>query len=369
MIEWTTFREIMPVTNTLTYLNHAAVGPIPDSVHSALVRMADIKVFGNYDINFQDVHNGYPEVRNSLASLLNTNPDNISLISSTSQGISSILASLDWHEDLTRGIAINDLEFTSNSFAYQQIAKRFHVPIYIIKAKRDENNCMFLDLDSYEEVLEKHSLRIIGISHVQFSNGYQTDLKKLATIAHKSNTLVLVDGIQSVGVLNVDVRSTNIDFLVAGAYKWCLGPFTMGLMYIRTDLIEKMDPIVVGALSDQNPSDFQHHEFHPSNKAQRFYAYGGPNLLAYAYGESVNVINKFGINNIQNRAFQLTDYFIEQLQDTLPSCKVESRRNLGEKSSIIRIKLPGSVDLEKFSAILKSKYRIIISIRSGGLRI
>ena len=369
MTDWTTFRELMPVTQALTYLNHAAVGPISQPVHSALVKMADTKLFGSAEINFQDIHDGYPRLRESLATLLNAQPDDIALTGSTSQGVSSILAALNWQEDSSRGLAINDLEFTSNSFAYQQIAKKFHVPIYVVKARKDENNCMFLDLNDYEELLEKHPLQIIGVSHVQFSNGYKSDLKKLALLAHKYHTLVLVDGIQSIGVENLDIKETNIDFLVAGAYKWCLGPFSIGMMYIKNELVQKMDPLVIGAFSDQNPFDFQHHDFHPSTKAQRMSAYGGPNLLTDAYNESISLINKFGIKNIENRTAELTDHFIEQIQDTIPSCEIESRRNSSEKSSIMRIKLPESVDLKTLPDLLMAKYKISVSIRSGGLRV
>ena len=366
MVDWTLIRDKMAIVKTITYLNHAAVAPLPISTKNVWQKVVDDQELGDTTLDLKAIHEGYPDVRKEIGTLIHAHPDDIALTVSAAHGISTALTSLDWHEDLNKGIILNDLEYTSNSFAYQQIAKRYHVPLHVIKSKT-KNNYVYPSLEDYEEILREHPIRIIGISHVQFINGYQTDLQKLSSLAHKYGALVLVDGIQSVGAIDLDVQKTNVDFVAVGGYKWCLGPLSTGFLYVRKDLIEKTEPLVVGAFSDQDPFNFQHHIFHPYTNARRFQAIGAPQIVGL--GESIHLLNQFGIENIQHRIFELLDYFIEQLHTHLANIHLESSLERNERSGILRLKLPEGIDLEQLPKTLNQKYKISASVRLGGLRI
>ena len=366
MTDWTKLRDEMTITKVFTYLNHAAVAPLPISVKNAWEKVINMQNLGDTAMDFKAIHNGYLDVRKEIGTLIQAHPDEIALTLSSAHGISTALTSLDWQEDLQKGIIINDFEFTSNSFAYQQIAKKYHVPLHIVKSKTI-NNHIYLLIEDFEKILSEYPIRIIGISHVQFINGYQIDLQKLSTLAHKYGALVLVDGIQSVGAIGLDVQKTNIDFLAVGGYKWCLGPLSTGFLYVRKDLIDKAEPLIVSAFSDQDPLNFQHHIFNPHMDARRFQAIGAPQIVGL--GESIHLINQFGIANIQHRIFKLIDYLLEQIHLHLTNISIESSLEYGERSGILRIKLPEGIDLDALLKILNQKYKISVSVRSGGLRI
>ena len=175
----------------------------------------------------------------------------------------------------------------------------------------------------------------------------------------------MVDAIQSCGALQID--SHNTDFMAVGSYKWLLGPLTTGFLFVKQSLQRELEPIFVSALSDENSQDFVHHEFHPSKTANKFQRIFNPNYLAM--GKSIELLNSVGIENIERQIFQLTDYLVERISE-IPELKVDSARDLDQKSGIVRIiSLNKSIQLENIVKELRENYKIIVSYRNKGIRV
>jgi selenocysteine lyase/cysteine desulfurase len=306
----------------------------------------------------------FKTVRSEISQLINSSNKEIALSISTAHGISQILSSMDWSKKDDKGIIINDLEFTSNSFPYQQISKKFGIPLYVIKSKK-KNQIDIIDIDDIKEQIENSSVNVIGISHVQFLNGFAIDLEKITKMAHEYGVLVLVDAIQSIGALNVDVKKTGIDFLAAGGYKWCLGPLSTGFMYIKQELINSLEPMFVGPTSDKKPMDFQHHEFNPQDSALKFH--GAMYTYSAGLGESIKLLNNVGINNIESKIKKLVEYISEEFITNIPNSQIVSPIRK-EGSGILTIKLPENIKLEGLDEKLTKEYNVSISLRSGGIR-
>ena len=168
-----TFRQGMSVVNHYCFLNNAANGPFHDSVIEEIRKIADVQLYGDVNLPLDDLRNGFSVVKKPISQLIQCQEDELALTSTTAHGIALVLESINWSKGSKQGIIIDDLEFTTNSFAYQQIAKKFNVQLYVIK-----NHNGFLDLDDYEKLLQKKKgIKIIGISHVQFTNGFKINLK------------------------------------------------------------------------------------------------------------------------------------------------------------------------------------------------
>ena len=56
----------------------------------------------------------------------------------------------------------------------------------------------------------------------------------------------MVDGIQAVGQMPVDVRACGVDVLAAGGHKWLCGPFGTGFAYVRREVVDRMEPHLIG---------------------------------------------------------------------------------------------------------------------------
>jgi selenocysteine lyase/cysteine desulfurase len=82
--------------------------------------------------------------------------------------------------------------------------------------------------------------KLVAISHVSLYNGFQHDLKAVCDLAHSRGALVYVDLIQSAGAVPIDVKATGVDFAACGTYKWLMGDFGFAFLYVRKDLLPRI---------------------------------------------------------------------------------------------------------------------------------
>ena len=354
------FREGMKVTKEFCFLNHAANGPLHDNVLEQLHKVADSQNQGNINVDWNQVQDGFHIVRQPIAKLIQCKEEEIALTSSAGNGIGLILESFDWSNPKKKGIIIDDMEFTTNSFAYQQIKKKFKVNLHVIK-----NDNGTLDLAKYQKLLEKEDISLVGISHVQYANGYKTDIYSLHNLCKKNGSHFLVDAIQSCGALSITAQEA--DFIAVGSYKWCMGPFATGFLYINQYVQKKLDPICVSALTDRDPLSFTHHEYHPYEDSRKFQSLFNPNFLAM--GKAIELLNDVGISKIEEQVFKLTDYLVDELK-TIPNIVIDSNRVIDHKSGIIRIlSKKNNLNLASIVEELLNKYNIVVSFRNNGIRI
>ena len=365
MVNLSDFRNQVIGEKDIIFFNSAATGPLPDFAKNKVMEYMQFREKGEM---IPEVHNSFIEARQEIAKLLSCTPVDIAPTNSTGDGISNILTSINWNETTEKGIIINDMEYTSNSFPYQQISKMFKLTLHVIPSKIDEDSKIeSVDVERIiNTIKEDNNIGLIGISSVQFINGYRTDLKHLIQKAHEYDVKVLIDGIQSLGASNFDVKNLNVDYLSTGCYKWLLGPHGTGFIYINPDIVDQLTPLHVGEISDKYSLDFRHHIFRPNEKTLKFWGVLNP-LFATA-GLCVKLINDVGIANIEHRIIELTDYLVSEITTKLKSARVESLR--GEFSSgIVRIVFDATLDLEKALAEMKEKYNIVTSVRSGAFRV
>ena len=177
---------------------------------------------------------------------------------------------------------------------------------------------------------------------------------------------MLIDGIQSLGAFDFNVKNLDVDYMATGGYKWICGPHGTGFIYINPKLVDQLIPLHVGEISDVKPMDFRHHIFIPNEKTLKFW--GVLNPLFSPMGLCVKLINDVGINNIEHRIIELTDYLVSEITNKLKTARIETLR--GEFSSgIVRIVFDSTLDFEKILTEIKEKYKIITSVRSGAFRI
>ena len=367
MTDWIQFREEMPVTKEIIYLNHAAIGPLTQSAQMVWKSIIDSQARGFIDLDWKEIISGFPKLRTEIAQLIHASVDEIAPITTAAHGIDIILGSLNWHHDSSKGILLNDMEFTTNSFPYQQVARKYNLPLHVVKSKRDkETEALYLDLGDFESILVSNPIRLVVISHVQFMNGFTIDLQKLIDMTHVHGAMILVDAFQSVGALDVDVHALDVDFLISGGYKWCLGPTSSGFLFVRKSLIGELQPLHVGAFSEAPPVNMVHHEFTPHTSALRFTASLYHQCLALT--PAIKLINDYGITNIEHRILQLTDYLVEQFSRHLPSIQLSSVRTTKQnKSGIVLYTFPDTIKPSKLVKKL-AEQKIIVALRAGGLR-
>ena len=354
-------RENFPVTEKAIYLNHAAIGPSPNPVSNEVQKwMVHHKSYG--DMYFSPLNQMYEAIdkdRKKIGFLINAkySEEEIAFTYNTSYGLAAIAEAIDWKEG--DSIILNTLEYTSNSYTYQALAKKNKLRLKVI----DHINGQ-LSLDQYKEVLDQSS-RLVAISHVQFSNGFRTDLKELGSLVHDAGAEIIVDGIQSLGAVPLDVQETDIDYLAAGGYKWLLGPLGTGFLYVKKELTESLNPSFIGSMSDAVPMNLSHHNYQPGPAVKRFQASLGP--ASYLIATAAEFLTNVGIEKIFKHIIFLNDLIIKFVNDR-PSFELNSPvASLSTRSGIINFSCPNAEVI--VTKLRKLEKPIAVSYREGGIRI
>ena len=164
--------------------------------------------------------------------------------------------------------------------------------------------------------------RLITLSSVEFSNGYRNDLPGIGEYCQKHGIFFCVDGIQSVGVLPMDVKSFGIDALSADGHKWLLSPEGIGAFYISRDVMEMVEPVILGWHSVKNRFDFENYDFTLSPDARR-YEPGSMNTVGMSsFNASLELLLSLGMDRIWERVRRLTERVREKAVEE--GCKLVS---------------------------------------------
>jgi cysteine desulfurase/selenocysteine lyase len=344
-------RQSFPITKNKVYLNHAAHSPLPKPVKDAMQRhIEEVSEYGEAT----DLDDG----KASFAKLINATKDEVALVESTSVGLNIIANMLDCPSG--SNIVTTDLEYPS--VVYPWIRKHLSVDIRYLENKAGK--ILHSDL---EKAVDDKTLAVT-ISHVEYVNGFRFDLKAASEIAHKHGAYLIVDAIQSLGALPLDAKRDDVDFLTAGCYKWMLGPFGIGYLYVRKELIEKFEPPFIGWASVK-PEVFKTIDMREirhlklSETATRFEV-GTPSRVSASGAEAaLQLLLGAGIENIEKRVLHLTDYLIEKLTDR--GIKPQTPLEPECRSGIVNF----LIDNPQERTDKLGKKDIIVSARSHGIRV
>jgi selenocysteine lyase/cysteine desulfurase len=156
--------------------------------------------------------------------------------------------------------------------------------------------------------------RLLAISFVEFGTGYRNDLHTLAQACHDRGVYLCVDGIQGLGALQLDVKETGIDLLATHAAKWMLGPIGAGFVYIRPNLMSRIEPVMAGWRSVVDRDNYYCYDSPLRASCERFEP-GSLNVVGLLGMEAaIRLLLSVGIANIEARILALNDLLIAGLQ-------------------------------------------------------
>jgi len=291
------YRSQFPVTESLIYMNHAAVAPISRRVRDAMVGLLDdAHCFGaeHWD-RWVETYSG---VRRSLAQLLNADASEIAFAKNTSEGISTFANGLDWQPG-DEVVSIEG-EFPANYYPWKALERR-GVVLRLVPAEQGR-----VSQESILGALTPRT-RVVTVSFVQYLSGFRLDLEKLGQACTAHGCLLFVDAIQGLGAFPVDVKRANIAGLAADSHKWLLGPEGSGLLFVNRQVTQRVAPSEVGWTTVRHSSDFSRRDLIWRDDARR-YECGTLNTVGvYGQGAAVNLLLEVGIPNIAERVLDLTD--------------------------------------------------------------
>lgn len=348
------YRDEFPVTKNYVYLDHAGVAPVSLRVKKAVEEfVSDATEFGAFNYTFWTKR--VEEIRKKSAALIGAEPEEVAFVKNTSHGISIVAQGLDWREG--DNLIVYEKEFPSNIYPWLNLEKR-GIEVRFIPCR----NGRFL-IEDIEGLIDSRT-RLVTISSVQFSSGFRIGLKGVGKLCRRKGVLFFVDAIQSLGLVPMDVVEFQVDFLAADGHKWLLSPEGTGIFYCRREILERINPVLIGWKSIQNESDYDHIDFCLKTNALKFEEGSLSFIGIFAFGAALDLLLEVGISRIENRVLGLGDLMVEEAEKR--GFHVGTPKKREERAGIISI----AKNLDPIS--IKDRLReegVIVSVRSGAIRV
>lgn len=216
-------RALFDIPADVAYLNSAYMGPMPKVAVAAGERGMRAKLTP-WTIAPVDFFTESESVRGLFAQLVNATADDVALVPSVSYGMAVAANILP----LKKGQSVLTLaeQFPSNVYPWIEKAKAVEATFVSIPRPGDD--------DWTARVLERidATTGIVALPHCHWTDGGLLDLVAIGAACRKVGAALCIDATQSMGVMPFDVATIQPDFLVAGGYKWLLGPYTYGYLYV-----------------------------------------------------------------------------------------------------------------------------------------
>jgi len=350
-------RALFPVTARYNYLNHAAVSAPPTPTINAIQSyLADVSENGS--INFKSWLATKERARRLLAELLGARPEQVAFMRNTSDGLSTVANGLKWRTGDNLVTFRN--EFPSNIYPWLRLREAFGVEVRLCQEGEGR-----IDLDELIGLIDSHT-RVVSISHVQYASGFRADLQRLARAARAHDALLVVDVIQSLGVLPLDVESELVDVAAGACHKWLLTPEGVGYLYLSDRARSRIQPTLVGWVSVPNPDDYNNFEQGWNEGTLAWETGTGSTGLIHGLEESLKLLGQVGIENIKDYLEGLTDHLCDRLPNS--TYEVVSSRRPEDKSQTVCIRArSGITPMNLYSHLMKQN--IVTAPRGNRLRI
>ena len=350
-------RALFPITQRAIYLNHAAVSPLPTPTVEAIeAQLRDVR--DNGALHYQNWIAVKDRARTLLANLLGARPEQVAFMRNTSDGLSTLANGLNWRRG--DNLVTFSREFPANIYPWLRLREALGVEVRMCD---ERDGCV--DFDELTRLVDSHS-RLISISHVQYASGFRSNLERLGRLARQHDGLLVVDVIQSLGVLPLNVEAELIDAAAGASHKWLLAPEGVGYVYLSDRARERIQPTLVGWVSVEDPEDYNNFEQDWKQGALAWETGTGAAALIHGLEASLQLLSKLGTQAIANYLEEITDHLCERLREK--DYKVVSSRRVGEKSQIVCVQHPGEITAMGLYRQLKSR-NIITAPRGDRLRI
>ncbi|EQB16302.1 aminotransferase class V-fold PLP-dependent enzyme [Novosphingobium lindaniclasticum] len=210
------------------YLDSGTMHPVPLLAKAAV----DAYFQSRAEMREWSSHDAEVRIKAAFARLINAAPEDLAFIQSTTAGEQSIVDALDL--PAAKGSVVTDtLHFFGSFWLYDQLGKQ-GVDVRWIRPTAGR-----IDPDAYEKAIGPDT-RLVSLSLVSTYNGFEHDLKRICEIAHARGALVYADIIHAAGTVPIDVKTSGVDFAATASYKWLMGDFGLGFLYVRPDRLARL---------------------------------------------------------------------------------------------------------------------------------
>lgn len=240
-------RDLFDIPGGVTYLNCAYMSPMMRSVAEEGRIGLDRKMHP-WKIRSADFFSQSEELRARAARFFLSSGDDIAIIPSVSYGIQMAAANLPLAPG--KKILVLEEQFPSNLYPWQRLAgQNGGAPLTVaLPADGDWTSAVLRSM-------QREDIGIAALPQVHWTTGGLLDLARIGAACRELGIALALDLTQSLGVYPFDVNAVQPDFAVAAAYKWLMGPYSLGVTYIAPKWQQGL-PLEESWLQRANARDF-----------------------------------------------------------------------------------------------------------------
>ena len=341
----------------LSYANVATTSPKAHEI--ALEWSESLARGGAAEFDADAEKNGMIPLRTATSKLLECPISDVCVSSSATE----ILCSLAWAIAPKKGgnIVSTRASFPSTVYPWKRVAEEFGTELRL--AEHDEY--YYTKVDDILDLIDKDTA-VVTLSHVEYACGQRYNLESFAKAAHDVGALFIVDATQSMGMVPINAQNTGADAIVASGYKWLRGTYGAAVGYIAPS-IQSLSPGIIGFRSHKDIWNMKAERLELPEDASRFEFTTIHFGAALGLAASIDEITNLGIQKVWERDLELTDILIEGVLEK--GLEIASPTNDEERSSIVSIKMPAGFDTGEVVGKLQDDYGILVTNRSGFLRV
>jgi selenocysteine lyase/cysteine desulfurase len=350
-------RELFEIPEEVAYLNCAYMSPQLRTVRAA----GEEAVAGKsrpWEVSPRDFFENSETARELFARVIGGEAEGVAIIPSVSYGMAVATANVPL--EARQNIVVLEEQFPSNVYPWRELAK--HTGAEVVTVPRP------IDHDWTSHVLEYVNERtaVVAVPNCHWTDGSVLDLVRTGEQAREVGAALVVDATQSLGAHPLNVPEVRPDFLVSAAYKWLLGPYSLGFLYV-SEAYRSGTPIEHNWISREGSENFARlveytDAYEPG--ARRYDVGERSNFVLLPMAiEALRQILAWGVENIAASLQGLTDH-IEDEAEKLGIATVPAPMRVGH---MIGLGL-GPESPEDLAARLADE-NVFVSVRGRNLRV
>ncbi|KFZ78707.1 cysteine desulfurase [Amycolatopsis sp. MJM2582] len=228
-------------------------------------------------------------------------------------------------------IVITEMEHHANLVPWQQLSQRTGATLKWFSVTADGR----LDLSNVDELITERT-KVLAFTHQSNVLGTINPVEFLVKKARKVGALVVLDACQSVPHFPVDLHALDVDFAAFAGHKM-VGPYGIGVLYGRRELLEAMPPFLTGGsmieLVRMEQTTF-------AAPPQRFEAGTPMTSQAVGLGAAADYLSAIGMDRVAAHEHVLTEAALAGLGE-IPGVRIVGPTDMVDRGGLVSFVIDG----------------------------
>ena len=351
-------RALFEIPDDVTYLNCASMSPQLRTVTAAGLDAVRSKA-SPWTLQPSDWFTGAEPLRALFGRVIGASAESVALVPSVSYGLAVAAANIRVRAG--QSIVVLDREFPSSTYTWRDLARRSGARV--ITVTRDAGASW---TDALIAALDDH-VAIVATPACHWTDGSLVDLERLAPAVRSAGAALVVDASQAVGAHPIDVGRIRPDFLVAVGYKWLLGPYSLGYLYVDPRWHDRGLPIEQSWITRAGAEDFARlvdyvDDYRPGARRFDMGEFSQFTLVPMATAALTQVV-EWGVEEIAQGIGGLTD----RISAEASALGWEVSPDDARVRHMLGVRLPGGVPAGLTERLAAEK--VYVSVRGDSIRV